>query len=111
MGIASFRDSRCGQTLFNLFHKAKFPDRISVGVVQQNDEGDSGCLEDFCGIYGFEVWQSSSRHLIVRFEAELGHEGSRHCCFTPRTPRELSNRSSMGCSSLMVKHVQMRYVR
>ncbi|CAM9112498.1 unnamed protein product, partial [Pylaiella littoralis] len=47
-GIASFRDKRCGMTLFNLFSKAKFPDRLTAGVVQQNMESDEECLETYC---------------------------------------------------------------
>ncbi|CAN0484601.1 unnamed protein product, partial [Scytosiphon promiscuus] len=47
-GIASFRDSRCGQTLFNMFSKAEHPERITAGVVQQNEEGDESCLLSYC---------------------------------------------------------------
>ena len=47
-GIASFRDARCGATLFNLFSKADYPDRVTAGVVQQNLEGDEGCLSKYC---------------------------------------------------------------
>lgn len=47
-GIASFRDSRCGATLFNLFTKAEYPDRVTAGVVQQNLEGDEECLSSYC---------------------------------------------------------------
>lgn len=47
-GIASFRDKRCGQTLFNMFSKAAHPERVTAGVVQQNEEGDPSCLERYC---------------------------------------------------------------
>ena len=47
-GIASFRDSRCGRTLFNMFSKAEHPERITAGVVQQNEERDESCLSSYC---------------------------------------------------------------
>lgn len=47
-GIASFRDSLCGQTLFNMFSKAAFPERITAGVVQQNEEEDESCMKAYC---------------------------------------------------------------
>ncbi|CAN0504591.1 unnamed protein product [Laminaria digitata] len=54
-GIASFRDSRCGQTLFNMFTKAEHPGRITAGVVQQNEEGDESCLSSYCRLMEEEV--------------------------------------------------------
>lgn len=30
------------RTLYNLFTKAKYPDRVHAGVVQQNSQGDVG---------------------------------------------------------------------
>ncbi|CAM9348151.1 unnamed protein product, partial [Ectocarpus sp. 13 AM-2016] len=47
-GIASFRDPQCGETLFNLFSKASYPERLTAGVVQQNLEDDEGCLTTYC---------------------------------------------------------------
>lgn len=55
VGIASFRDSRCGATLFNLFSKADFPDRVTAGVVQQNLEGDQECLPSYCRLMDEKV--------------------------------------------------------
>ena len=46
--IASFRDKLCPVTLFNIFTKAKYPERITVGVVQQNLEEDIDCYEEYC---------------------------------------------------------------
>lgn len=54
-GIASFRDFRCGQTLFNMFSKAEHPERITAGVVQQNEEGDEGCLSSYCRLMDEKV--------------------------------------------------------
>jgi hypothetical protein len=48
--IASFRDKLCPRTLFNAFTKAKYPDRITVGVVQQNLSGDLDCIIEYCNL-------------------------------------------------------------
>lgn len=46
--ISSFRDKLCPITLYNLFTKALHPNRITVGVVQQNLDDDIDCLETYC---------------------------------------------------------------
>jgi hypothetical protein len=40
--------TRCAQTLLDLFTKAKNPDTIIVGLVEQNHEDDPFCLELYC---------------------------------------------------------------
>ncbi len=44
------RDKLCPITLYNLFTKAEFPDRVTVGVVQQNDETDIDCYDTYCDL-------------------------------------------------------------
>lgn len=48
LSIASFRDKLCPRTLFNVFSKARYPKRVSVGVVQQNAPGDIDCFTGYC---------------------------------------------------------------
>jgi hypothetical protein len=48
LAIASFRDEQCPKTLLNAFSKAVYPARLFIGVVQQNEEGDIDCLEEYC---------------------------------------------------------------
>lgn len=49
ISIASFRDALCPKTLYNLFTKAQYPDRITVSVIQQNIHGeDVDCLDTYC---------------------------------------------------------------
>ena len=50
--ISSFRDKLCSKTLYNLYTKAKYPNRIFVGVVQQNaaDGSDEDCLDTYCDL-------------------------------------------------------------
>jgi hypothetical protein len=37
VSIASYRDPHCSETLLNLFQQAKFPERIFVGLCEQNN--------------------------------------------------------------------------
>ena len=48
LAIASFRDKLCPITLYNLFSKAKYPERITAAIVQQNVAEDMDCLEVYC---------------------------------------------------------------
>ena len=48
--IASFRDKLCPVTLFNLYTKAKYPDRIFIGLVEQTLPEDGDCLKDYCDL-------------------------------------------------------------
>ena len=58
VSIVSFRDSeRCANTLKDLFNKAKYPDRIRVGLVQQTSQDEKDCMDLFCGN---KMWQSVS---------------------------------------------------
>ncbi len=51
IGISAFRDPRCPKTLYNLFTKAKYPDRVTIGVVQQwKSSEDDDCLEGYCSM-------------------------------------------------------------
>lgn len=52
VGVSSFRDRRCPQTLVNFFTKAKYPERVTVGVVQQNDHEDVDCVVEYCKMMG-----------------------------------------------------------
>ena len=40
VSVASYRDDKCARTLKELFSKAKYPDRIFVGIVEQNSDSD-----------------------------------------------------------------------
>lgn len=43
---------RCGETLRSIFETAKDPDKVVVGVIEQNDPEDEFCLSVYCGFYG-----------------------------------------------------------
>ncbi len=46
--IASFRESRCPETLESMFTNAKYPERVFAGVVQQNAQIDPDCVAAYC---------------------------------------------------------------
>ena len=53
IGVSSYRDGRCPTTLNNIFSKAKYPERIRIGLVEQvHTEEDSfpqnDCITNFC---------------------------------------------------------------
>ena len=57
VSVPQFRDGRrCGRTLKRLFENAKFPDRVSVGLVEQTDpdrpDDDPTCLREYCALVG-----------------------------------------------------------
>ncbi len=63
IGISAFRDNRCSKTLYNLFTKAKYPERINIGVVQQwKFDEDDDCLGEYCKMVeelNPEMWKAS----------------------------------------------------
>lgn len=48
--IASFRETRCKDTVFNFMNKALNPARVLIGIVQQNQAGDPDCLYEYCAM-------------------------------------------------------------
>jgi Glycosyltransferase (GlcNAc) len=43
---------RCGATLKDLFENAKNPDKVFVGLVEQNHADDKFCVEEYCASFG-----------------------------------------------------------
>jgi hypothetical protein len=43
---------RCGATLQSIFENAQHPEKVIVGVVEQNDPQDAMCVEEYCKKYG-----------------------------------------------------------
>lgn len=67
LGISSFRDKRCPATLQNYLTKAKHPERVVIGVVQQNDgEQDVDCLEEYCKLMGTSQGRSCPHEENIR---------------------------------------------
>jgi len=48
VSVAAYRDPLCPDTLLSLFYHAVNPNAIRVRLLQQNDEGDVDCVEQYC---------------------------------------------------------------
>jgi [Skp1-protein]-hydroxyproline N-acetylglucosaminyltransferase len=46
ISVASYRDDECPNTLNSIYKNAKFPNRIFVGICQQNHTSDIDCLNE-----------------------------------------------------------------
>lgn len=44
VSVASYRDKLCSKTIESIFSSAEFPERIFVGICQQNELSDSDCI-------------------------------------------------------------------
>jgi len=75
VSIASYRDEVCNSTLKSLFSMADKPDRVFVGICQQNKEGDGECDA------GFENSANVRMLRIPYFEAK-GPTYARYLCST-----------------------------
>merc|ERR1711916_115322 len=53
VSIASYRDYRCGATLFDVFAQAAYPQRIAAAIVEQrNDVEEFGtCVNQYCSLW------------------------------------------------------------
>lgn len=47
VSLASYRDPQCAETIYDLLEKAYCPFRITIGVCQQNADGDEDVLEAY----------------------------------------------------------------
>ena len=68
VGISSFRDKRCSDTLKHVFSRADHPERISVGLINHiHTENDHGikCLEDYCKSMGNIVGKCKHENQIT----------------------------------------------
>ncbi len=81
VGIASYRDFRCVQTLENLFERAKYPQRLFVGIVDQIDSSgeDIPCQLD-CTTVGIseEICKHQIRYYKLEASLSMGPTLARH---------------------------------
>jgi hypothetical protein len=52
IGLVSYRDPQCGDSLYDAFARAANPERVMIGVVQQNRATDLDCFETYCAKAG-----------------------------------------------------------
>uniref|UniRef100_M4BZK6 Uncharacterized protein n=1 Tax=Hyaloperonospora arabidopsidis (strain Emoy2) TaxID=559515 RepID=M4BZK6_HYAAE len=49
VGISVFRDGfRCGKTIFTGLKRAKYPNHLFFGIVDQVNDGDERCVDEYC---------------------------------------------------------------
>eukprot|EP01117_Protostelium_nocturnum_P017376 TRINITY_DN7079_c0_g1_i1.p1 TRINITY_DN7079_c0_g1~~TRINITY_DN7079_c0_g1_i1.p1 ORF type:complete len:376 (-),score=45.07 TRINITY_DN7079_c0_g1_i1:96-1223(-) len=78
VSIASYRDSVCPSTIDDMYKNAKYPERIFLGVYQQNDPEDADCIAN--------LQQKTLRHvhnmriLRINYKDANGPCPARHYC-------------------------------
>lgn len=75
VSIASYRDALCVDTLGHLFNMAKHPERVFVGLCQQNKKGDKDCL-----IRLEESYRPNVRMLRLGYQQAKGPTYARYLC-------------------------------
>lgn len=76
VSIASYRDENCPKTLFSLFENAKYPERIFVGICQQNKNSDIPCItENF-------PYKNNIRMIYKDYQEAKGPTWARYLCST-----------------------------
>jgi len=77
LSIASYRDDECAATLQSLFETADHPERLTVGVCEQN----SGAVEEVCLNAGFK-WHDRVRRVSLPAREAKGPTYARYLCST-----------------------------
>lgn len=81
VGVAAFREHRCGRTLFDAYAKAVNPRRVYFGVVDQllaSVDDQMSCLDDFCSLIKDALAVGSHMHLNRLDAAERSAVDSRN---------------------------------
>lgn len=60
---------RCGETLKSIFENAKNPDKVIVGLAEQNAPDDAFCLAEYCKKYGKCCWWIISTCSCIKKES------------------------------------------
>lgn len=76
VGISSYRDPELCVTIEDLFKKALNPERITVGIVEQNDPSDP----ETCHAKNAKVDQSKLRITTIKYQDSLGPTFARSQC-------------------------------
>ena len=74
ISLASYRDKECENTLSEIFKKAKNPEKIFVGICQQNKEGDVGCVVDN------SQFKNNVKYHDISYEEARGPTFARYLC-------------------------------
>jgi hypothetical protein len=80
VSVASYRDKLCKKTLESIFSNAEFPQRIFIGICQQNASDDSDCTD-----FNSEILKSFSNNIKTIRISHLEAKGpcvARYWCST-----------------------------
>jgi len=77
--ISHYRDARCASTVDYLFKKAKYPNRVNIGIIQQRhtEQDKFNCLDDYCSQFG----QQNCLYKDQIHQIEFSHQNSRGPAF------------------------------
>ena len=71
--LASYRDKLCSKTLESIFSNAEYPDRVYIGICQQNAKEDSECVN-----FDSDILRPYLKNIKV---IKLPHHEARGPCF------------------------------
>ncbi|KAF0717688.1 Aste57867_2158 [Aphanomyces stellatus] len=70
IGISSFRDGpRCGFSLFTAFSRATYPERVHIGIVDQTQDDDAICVDEYCKLTVEAGWTECKFKDQIRVDA------------------------------------------
>jgi Glycosyltransferase (GlcNAc) len=75
VSIASYRDKQCSETILDIYKKAQRPDRVFVGICEQNTSDP----DEYCIPHAFEYMDRVRRITIPNIEAK-GPTYARYLC-------------------------------
>eukprot|EP00937_MAST-01D_sp_MAST-1D-sp2_P001857 g1857.t1 len=96
VGIASYRDRRCGPTLRDAFAAARYPRRVFIGLVQQNGPHDLDCVEHMCELEASERVRLKQPPAPCEFRAQV---------------RVTSMKSTEAAGPAVARHHQQKLIR
>jgi len=64
VSVASYRDPWCKNSVTTAFSKALYPDRIFVGIAQQNIDGDEPCVDP-------DICEKDVEHVLCKYRDQI----------------------------------------
>jgi len=53
--VAALRETRLAKTVHSFFANASYPERVFIGIVQQNEASDTDIIQEYCALVGTPV--------------------------------------------------------
>lgn len=77
VSIASYRDAECSRTLDTIFNNAKYPERIFIGICEQNKKG---FIEESCVNHMLLKYKNNIRIIKIDYMDAKGPTYARYHC-------------------------------